>query len=60
MDQQHCAHERVITYSLIEEDFVRRVCEDCGKQLSPASGDTQAAAAAQSPSEQPAAEAVEA
>jgi len=47
MDQQQCAHDRVITYSFIEEDFVRRVCADCGMPLSPAAADPSADGAAQ-------------
>lgn len=46
MDQQHCSHQRVVPYSFIEEDFVHRVCDDCGKRLSPESGDPPAAAEA--------------
>lgn len=33
MDQQHCAHERVSTYSFIEDGFVHRVCDKCGERL---------------------------
>ncbi len=55
---QQCAHRRVNTYSFIEEDFVRRVCDDCGEQLSPESGDPPAAEVAQSPEPQRPVEAV--
>lgn len=39
MDQQQCNHRRVVIYSYIEEDSVRRVCDDCGATLAPSTCD---------------------
>ena len=39
MDQQHCNHQRVVTYSYIEEGRQRRICDDCGKRIDRITGD---------------------